>query len=172
MNVIIGKAAPELKITASDIDYGSRLADSSLTGEARHPVAGTTVAGTFAWLDDAIVPTVPEAAGLGYSVMFTPTGDDANNYTSATAMVTLTVNKVDSSVVTAPAANDFTYDGSARELITGGSASGGTMKYWIDGDENNEYSSTVPSRTNAGTYTVRYTRSRATKTTMIPSRNL
>ena len=73
------------------------------------------------------------------------------------------MNKVDPTDVIAPEPIDGTYNGSAQDLIVGGSAEGGTMKYWLADDAeaetpdpNAEYSSTIPARANAGTYKIWY----------------
>ena len=55
--------------------------------------------------------------------------------------------------VTAPVANELTYNGKAQALITAGSANTGTMLYSLDGKN---YSEDIPTVTNAGTYTVYY----------------
>ena len=57
-------------------------------------------------------------------------------------------------VYTAPTAKtDLTYNGQAQALITPGSATGGTMQYKLD---DGTYSTTIPTATDAGTYTVYY----------------
>ena len=48
----------------------------------------------------------------------------------------------------------LTYNGNARELVTGGSATNATIYYSTDGGNN--WSTSVPTGTNAGTYTVYY----------------
>ena len=48
----------------------------------------------------------------------------------------------------------LTYNGSAQALVTGGSAEGGTIYYSTDGGSN--WSTSVPTGTNAGSYTVSY----------------
>ena len=56
--------------------------------------------------------------------------------------------------VTAPTANTLTYNGTAQPLITAGSTSGGRMEYRLG--DTGDYSTDVPTATNAGTYTVWY----------------
>lgn len=53
----------------------------------------------------------------------------------------------------APQANEVTYNGSAQELLTAGSTSEGSLVYSLDGET---YSSSIPTATDAGTYTVWY----------------
>ncbi|MCH5249670.1 MAG: hypothetical protein J1E98_07045 [Lachnospiraceae bacterium] len=163
-NVEIIKANPVIVIKpkASDVvDYGSVLSDSKLTdGEARHPTAGTVVEGIFTWTSGDTKPTVNEAAITGYPVTFIPT--DTKNYNNASAYVTLTVNKVDPEHVKPPKPINSTYNGMAEALIEAGYADGGVMKYWLTDDseavpdENAEFSYTIPSRANAGTYYIWY----------------
>jgi len=57
-------------------------------------------------------------------------------------------------VVTAPVAKtNLAYTGVAQALVTAGSTTGGTMKYSTDGEN---YAASVPTATNADTYTVYY----------------
>lgn len=57
-------------------------------------------------------------------------------------------------VVTAPTAKQgLTYTGSEQALVVAGSTTGGTLQYQLNGGE---WSTTVPSATNAGTYEVAY----------------
>ena len=63
--------------------------------------------------------------------------------------------------VTAPTAKNLTYTGSAQELVTAGSATGGTMQYALGTDASikpadSAYVTSIPTATNAGTYTVWY----------------
>jgi hypothetical protein len=69
------------------------------------------------------------------------------------ASVTYSITEAASSVTQAPAANSLTYSGSPQALVTAGTPSGGTMKYSTD---NSSWSDTIPTRTDAGTYTVYY----------------
>lgn len=68
---------------------------------------------------------------------------------------TVTVDEADSTVTKAPAAvGNLVYNGSAQELVTPGTATGGTMQY--ASSENGSYSDVIPTGTNAGSYTVWY----------------
>ncbi len=55
--------------------------------------------------------------------------------------------------VTAPTANQLTYNGQMQDLITAGSTSNGTIKYSLD---NQNWSTEIPQRKDAGEYTVYY----------------
>ena len=54
---------------------------------------------------------------------------------------------------TTPSAKELTYSGTAQELVNAGSTADGTIEYKLD---NGAWSSTIPSQTNYGTYTVSY----------------
>ncbi len=87
--------------------------------------------------------------------MFTPT--DADNYAAVECKVKLTVNKADPTV-TAPMAKTLTYNGKAQELVTAGTATGGEMQYALGTKDaaTEEYSTSIPTGTDAGTYYVWY----------------
>ncbi len=73
--------------TLSKVTYGTKLGDIVLTGAAADE-AGTTVAGTFAFVDTELLP--PPGETNEYAVVFTPT--DANYYAPITIQATVTVN--------------------------------------------------------------------------------
>lgn len=82
----LGKATPEIteKPTAVAITYGQTLAESQLSGGAGN------VAGTFAWKDGSVRPTVSDGDATPYEVVFTSTD---SNWGKAETTVTLTVHK-------------------------------------------------------------------------------
>lgn len=82
----LGKATPEIteKPTAAAITYGQTLAESRLSGGAGN------VAGTFAWKDGSVRPTVSDGDATPYEVVFTSTD---SNWGKAETTVTLTVDK-------------------------------------------------------------------------------
>lgn len=82
----LGKATPEIteKPTAAAITYGQTLAESQLSGGAGN------VAGTFAWKDGSVRPTVSDGDATPYEVIFTSTD---SNWGKAETTVTLTVHK-------------------------------------------------------------------------------
>ena len=61
--------------------------------------------------------------------------------------------KTDPAYTVPTAKTNLTYNGQAQALITLGSATGGTMQYKLD---NGTYSTTIPTATDADTYTVYY----------------
>ncbi len=80
---------------------------------------------------------------------------NANYKLPANATYGFTINTVAATVDTAPAAaSGLTYDGSAKALVTAGTATGGEMQYRLAPDST--YSAEIPTGTNAGTYNVYY----------------
>ena len=105
--------------TAGAITYGQTLADSALSGGSATNSAGESVAGTFEWTDDTIVPVV---GGPAQNVTFYPTDDET--YNTANGDVSITVNKADPSVTTWPTASAITYGQTlADSTLSGGEAS-------------------------------------------------
>lgn len=82
----LGKATPKIteKPTAAAITYGQTLAESQLSGGVGN------VAGTFAWKDGSVRPTVSDGDATPYEVVFTSTD---SNWGQAETTVTLTVHK-------------------------------------------------------------------------------
>ena len=127
----IGKATVTIATppTASDITFGQTLRKSILSGGAANTGTGTAnVPGTFAWTDDTAVPTVADSNSTTYEVTFTP--KDQVNYITATATITLTVEKAAQPVptglgVVAPA------DETSAGQITGTAA---TMEWALSED--------------------------------------
>ena len=134
---------------ASEITYGQTLADSNLTD-------GTaSVAGSFEWKDSTVAPSVSDSQTTEYDVVFTP---EDGNYGTAECKVKLTVNEANSAVTSVPEANALTYTGSAQDLVTAGEADGGEMEYALgtDTEATENYTTSIPSATDAGTYYVWY----------------
>ena len=72
-----------------------------------------------------------------------------------TLTVTIIINKADSTVQTPPSAiTGLTYTGAEQELVTAGSGNGGEMQYSLD--QSGSYSTTIPTGTEAKSYTVWY----------------
>jgi len=116
--------------------------------------AGSTTAGTLQYSTDgqSYGTSIPSATNAGtYTVYYRVVGD-ANYNDVAAKSVTATIAKATPSV-TAPTGLSLTYNGSAQALAKAGSTSAGTLQYSSDGQT---YSTSIPSATNAGTYTVYY----------------
>lgn len=97
ITVTVSKATPVIVTapTANAITYGDTLGVSTLTGGTVQysDSDSTTVAGSFAWADSSIKPSVSDSNTTTYQVVFTPS--DTVNYNTAATAVTLTVNKAE-----------------------------------------------------------------------------
>ncbi len=98
--------------------------------------------------------TLPTATNAGeYTVYYKFTAD--NNYTTIETeqQLTVTVAKAAAQVTAPTAKTGLMYSGEAQTLVNAGSADGATMAYKLDGGE---YTSELPTATNAGEYKVYY----------------
>ena len=113
ITVNIGKVTPTVSAwpTSTGVTYGTLLSGSALVG-------GTVdggIAGSFAWADGAVRPTVVNS---GYSVVFNPS--DTTNYNTSTAeTVTITVT-AKTITITGVTATNRDYDSTNVVDITGG----------------------------------------------------
>jgi hypothetical protein len=93
----------------------------------------------------------------GSSYVIEVTGGQLDNYNCKYANGTLTVSEIPTATVTtAPRANQLTYTGGPQGLVTGGTASNGTMRYTVSNTrpDINAFTETIPAGKDAGTYTV------------------
>ena len=141
-----GTPAGEPNFSTTTIDFGRKIGDIAITGTMQ--VGETAIPGTFAWDKPDYAPNAGKC-----TVAWTFTPDDTDEYKVVHGTVTITVNKVPVTV-TDPKANTLTYTGQAQTLLTAGSAVGGQMVYSLE--KGGTYAATVPTKTDAGTYTVWY----------------
>jgi hypothetical protein len=135
VSVSVGKADPTVTWpTAAAVTYGAALSTSALSGGVG--------AGTFAWKDGSIIPTVTNG---GHEVTFTPA--DTVNFNSLTEKVAITVIKADPAV-TFPTAAAITYGAALSTSTLSGGVGAGAFA-WADG-------TTIPTVTNDG-YDVTFT---------------
>src|SRR5215472_2614918 len=114
VTITVNKVGPTLTWgTPSSIAYGTPLGSTQLDATANVP-------GTFSFSPSA--GTILSAGQHTLSVTFTPS--DATDYTTATASVTLNVNKATPTVSTWPAASAIAFGQTlASSTLTGGTAS-------------------------------------------------
>ncbi len=86
------------------------------------------------------------------STTFTITGIEAGGY-SGSITKDFVINKA-TAVLTAPTAETLTYNGAAQALVAAGSTTFGEVKYCLTSD--GEFSTTIPTGTNADTYNIYY----------------
>ena len=121
-----------------------------------------TVEGAFATAD----------AGTGKRVDITssnPVGESGNYMITWPDSTTASIYKVDAKLATVPAGSDLTYTGSAQNLVTGGTTVNGIGVVEYSTSEKGTYSTTIPTGTNAGKYTVWYKVADSVNFTGIPA---
>ena len=125
-------------------------------GTAKEPVV------TLKEADGTLIPAGEYTVGYSNNInvgtaTVTVTAKDDGNYAFTAVTENFTIGKKQAQVLTAPeaAGDPLTFNTRAQKLVTAGSGSGGTMVYSV-GNENGTYSADLPTRTNAGTYTVYY----------------
>lgn len=152
-------AGSSVSVTINKAALTCTADDKSVTYGANPPTYTATYSG---WKNSETASVL--SGSLSYSCSYTkgsnagsytitPSGVTATNYTVTFKTGTLTVNKAASSVISAPTAKSLVYNGSAQTLVYAGTASGGTMNYSLN---NSTWSSSLPTATTAGTYTVYY----------------
>ncbi len=138
----------------TDFDTSAlKLAEVTLGTEPFTLEVGTDADVTVTFADSAVGTT-------NYTVVIAPKGDAANNFKESSYSFTMTdgeITRVKAKLLTAPeAVTGLVYDGNAQELVTAGTAEGGTMQYGMNDGNSWTWTDTVPKATDAGTYTVYY----------------
>lgn len=148
VSVTIDKAAPT---------YIAPTAKSGLvySGSAQDLLnAGSTSHGTIQYSADGSTwsTSIPQGTNADdYIPQWKLVGDSNHSDVTATT-INVSIAKVTPTVVS-PTVKTLIYSGSAQELLNTGSTNFGTMQY--SEDETN-WSTTIPSKTNAGSYTIYY----------------
>ena len=126
------KKTPNVTVTANDDNAALAASDYSVSYANNKNVSTNDVKGA--------VTVTAEAGG---------------NYTFADVEVQFDIRKAGAVLTSSPQAKILTYDGTAQELVTVGTAAGGTVVYSRTGVDGS-YSEAIPKETAAGTYTVYY----------------
>ena len=158
----IAEASVTVAMAKANSTFSKLPSDPDLhyTGEMQALlVAGETTCGTIWYkLDDGEwtveIPSATDAKT--YDVYYKIVGDGNHNdlINDETQKISVTIARVNA-VVTAPTAKtDLTYNGEAQALVNAGSATGATLSYRLGTD--GEWTTVVPTATNAGEYTVYY----------------
>ena len=162
VTVNISKATITITAKNQSIYVGGTI--PTLSGADFYTVTGLvgeetlTTNPTLAYQKDGSAATPDNTAAGTYDIV--ASGASAgDNYTIAYSKGTLMISEKQLATVTkAPEAKTLTYNGSAQELVTTGTATGGTMQYAL-GDANGAtqpYTTSIPTATDAGTYYVWY----------------
>ncbi len=183
-NVNVGSAeattgAPTVTVTGKGNLTGSKTLTFSITAVSLEGAEVTVDATkTYTYTGEEVTPSVAVSLYLNdvkttlttddYTVSYTNninaalSSDDLaptvtvtgkGNYTGI-ASATFTIGKADATITTAPTAKDLTYTGEAQALVEAGTVSAGTMVYSTT--LTGTFSETIPTGTNAVTYTVYY----------------
>lgn len=128
------------------------IADQTYTGEAIEPTVTVKDGETTLVLDTDYTVAYSNNTNAGTATV-TVTAKEGSDY-SGEATATFTIAKADITMTTTPAAvAGLVYSGEGQTLVTAGVASFGTVLYSTDGTT---YAATLPTGTDAGTYTVYY----------------
>lgn len=123
------------------------------TGEAQELLnPGSSTSGSIQYSTDEVnwSTTVPQATNAGtYTVYWKFAGSEIV-YVDSTA-INVTIAKANPTYTAPTAKSGFVYNTTAQDLLNAGSTSDGTISY---SEDNENWSSSVPSKTNAGDYTI------------------
>jgi hypothetical protein len=156
INVTIAKKTLTITAKAQTITYGGSIATGTSQVTTSGLVGGDSLTAITLTASTSQVTTsgtiTPSAA---------TTTNGISNYSVTYNTGNLTINKANSSVTSAPTAKSLTYSRSAQSLVNAGSASGGTLyyKYTTTNSKPSStsgFSSSIPTRTDAGTYYIWY----------------
>lgn len=146
----------EVTVAAKNWDGNTNVANTAITATVKTAdLAFTgdsiTISGLTGTFDNANVGTGKTVTLTGGTVG----GTNAEKYgVTIPATAAASILAVAATVDTEPAANTLTYDASqSQELVTAGSATGGTMVYSLDGTN---FTPNIPKAKDADTYTVYY----------------
>ena len=147
------KPTPDGEITASEITYGDALSKSEISGKMKDPNTGDAVNGTFTWTDGTIKP---DAGSYDAEWTFTP-AEGYEEYATATGTVTVKVKPA--KLIVSVKASSMYYTGEeqiASIIASGQSVDSTPVTFTYSDKEDGNYTSGVPTFTDAGTYTVYY----------------
>ncbi len=153
VTVVMAKANSTFSKLPSDPDL-------HYTGEMQALlIAGETICGTIWYkLDDGEwTTTIPtEINAVGHNVYYKIVGDDNHNdlVDDETQKLYVTIARANALVTAPTAKTGLTYNGEAQTLVNAGSATGASIEYKLGAD--GEWTTEVPTATNAGAYTVAY----------------
>ena len=148
----ISKASLTIKANDQAITYGGNIATGMNQVTSTGLASGDTLESVTL---EASTSNVPGGTIKPTGAVIKHSGEDVTaNYTIAYQEGTLTINKAQAAVTGNPTANTLTYTGAAQALVTAGTASVGEVVYSLT--KTGTYSTTIPTGTNAGSYTVWY----------------
>ena len=148
------KPEPDGTITASEITYGQTLSESRISGTMKDPDTGKSVNGTFAWTDGTIKPDANDRYEAEWT--FTPAAG-YEKYATATGTVTVKVKPAKLIVSVKASSMYYTGEEQIASIIASGQSVDSTPVTFTYSDKvDGNYTSGVPTFTDAGTYTAYY----------------
>ena len=142
------------EITAAGITYGDALSKSTISGKMKDPNTGATVNGTFAWTDGTTKPAANDSYEAEWT--FTPAAG-YEKYATATGTVTIKVKPAKLTVSVKASRMYYTGEEQIASIIASGQSVDSTPVTFTYSDKvDGNYTSGVPTFTDAGTYTVYY----------------
>ena len=154
VSVTINKGTPDVwGVTAKNLNYNTQPQELVTAG---HVYGGTLLYSLDGVNYSENIPTATDAGK--YTVYYKIQGN--SNYNDLAAQTVAVTIKGPSRVDTAPTANELTETGYYQNLVSAGSASGGTMYYAVTTTDTmpdaSSYSTTIPTGRAPGTYYVWY----------------
>ena len=147
------KPEPDGTITATPITYGDTLSKSEISGKMKDPNTGDAVNGTFTWTDGTIKP---DAGSYDAEWTFTP-AEGYEEYATATGTVTVKVKPAKLIVSVKASSMYYTGEEQIASIIASGQSVDSTPVTFTYSDKvDGNYTSGVPTFTDAGTYTAYY----------------
>ena len=148
------KPTPDGTITASEITYGDTLSKSEISGKMKDRNTGKSVNGTFAWTDGTIKPAASDNYEAEWT--FTPAAG-YEKYATVTGTVTIKVKPAKLTVSVKASRMYYTGEEQIASIIASGQSVDSTPVTFTYSDKvDGNYTSGVPTFTDAGTYTVYY----------------
>ena len=145
---------PDGEITATPITYGDTLSNSKISGKMKDPNTGDAVNGTFTWTDGTIKPDANDRYEADWT--FTPAAG-YEKYATATGTVTIKVKPAKLTVSVKASRMYYTGEEQIASIIASGQSVDSTPVTFTYSDKvDGNYTSGVPTFTDAGTYTVYY----------------
>ena len=148
------KPTPDGTITASEITYGDTLSKSEISGKMKDRNTGKSVNGTFAWTDGTIKPAASDNYEAEWT--FTPAAG-YEKYATVTETVTIKVKPAELTVSVKASSMYYTGEEQIASIIASGQSVDSTPVTFTYSDKvDGNYTSGVPTFTDAGTYTAYY----------------
>lgn len=150
-----GSSSSPWSYVSSSIGKANQSAPTATGKTTTYPTTATATAsggggqGTLTWTNGNSQTSVGSKKTKAYWA-----GNGNYNASPYSNEVTVQMNKAAGSVRTAPTAKNPSYNGSAQALINAGASDTGTMQYSLSSSSG--FSSSIPTATNAGSYTVYY----------------